>query len=168
MDDYFNYLQQVWDSAEDGYWFDGLFEIYEQARRYPPEVRKHMHELLTNAEQTAMGDAVILRRIQAVAGPLELAGAFAAEYDIIQRLLAPPTNMKTLREAEDDLGRLREAIEKRRKLVRNLGRYEWGADALRALNAGNIEPTLKRWDRKETELIEQTESLIRILENAIR
>jgi len=168
MDLYFDYLQEVWASADSGKWFDGLFKIDEQARRYPPDVRRQMYKYIGIARKSAHGDKSVLKHINQVAAPLRLSEAFAAEYDLMQSLRMPITSMQSLTAAESRLAALQAAINSRNKLIAELPYKSWGKSAMRALSASEMGTTLERWDKKEAELTENIGRNIKVIRNAIQ
>jgi O-antigen ligase len=167
MDAYFNLLQKVWRSAPGGKWFDGLYHIDEQARRYPPAIRKEMQSFIQDARKLAMGNSAILKRIAAVSEPLAIAEAFATENDLMQQLREPMQSIPDLNATETLLIELRDAIDKRHTLLDALDQHEWGAGIKRALAASRVEPTIDRWDRKQNTLIKAAEEEIRVIRNVL-
>ncbi len=164
---YFELLQKVWRSAPNGKWFDGLYQIDEQARRYPPSVRREMESFIKDAKELAMGNQSILRRIAAVSAPLVIAEAFAVENDLMQQLRKPIQFISDLNATETLLSELRDAIARRNALLTSLDQHEWGPDIERALAASRIEPTIDRWNRKQDTLIDAAREEVRVLRNAL-
>ena len=167
MDAYFDLLQKVWQSAPRGKWFDGLYQIEEQAQRYPPSVRREMNEFIEDAKELAMGNQAILRRIAAVSEPLIVAEAFAAEYGLIQQLQAPMRSNADLRLKEKLLPELRDAISKRNTLLGTLDQHAWGPSMKKALAASSLEPTIDRWNGKQHVLIQDVENEIEVIRNVL-
>jgi len=167
MELYFNYLEKVWQSAPRGKWFDGLFQIDEQVLRYPPQVRQNMYKYLNIARNMAGGNHAILRRINDVAAPLQLAEAFAQEHDIMLELENPISNPQDLAQAEKNLARLYAAREHRQKLIASLDSFAWGLNARQALSASQIEPTLSRWERLQNARINAVKKRIDIIRNVL-
>lgn len=167
MNLYFDYLQEIWKSADHGKWFDGLFIIKDQARRYPPDVRREMYRLLQNARKDALGNTVILNKISEVESPLILSEAFAKEYDLMQTLTTPITDMKSLNTAKETLTELQSRILERNRLLENLSNYAWGKDAIRALSSSKTEKTIDRWNNQQRSLTNEVHKTIEIIQNAI-
>ena len=168
MDTYFDYLQRIWQSAPRGRWFDGLFRIDQQARRYPPSVRGRMHGFIGDAEELARDIPAVLRRIRAVARPLEVAEAFAVEYDLMRELARPIEDEQGLLATEANLETLRRAIEGRQAVLASLDDRPWGASVRRALTASRLEPTLDRWTRRQAAFVSDIQSTVTVLRNALR
>ncbi len=167
MDTYFNYLQKVWQSASHGRWFDGLFRIDQQARRYPPSVRQEMYGFIKDAKGLAKDIPAVLRRIQAVAGPLEVAEAFAVEYDLMRALAQPIEDQEGLLAAEKDLEALHQAVENRNAVIESLDDQPWGATVGRALRASRVESTLDRWNRRQAALVNDVNRTVTVIRNVL-
>ena len=167
MDAYFDLLQGVWQSADHGKWFDGLYQIDEQARRYPPSVRAEMRAFIKDANELAMGNPAILRRIAAVSDPLVVAEAFATEDALMQQLREPIQSNVDLQTKEKMLPELRDAIARRNALLGTLDQYNWGPSVKKALAASSLEPTMDRWNRKQDTLIQNVENETRVMRNLL-
>ncbi len=166
MDTYFNYLQKVWQSAPRGKWFDGLYQIDEQVRRYPPDVRERMRGYIADAEKLAMGNPAILRRIAAVSDPLTMAEAFATENDLMLQIASPVSSMADVNTKELLLSKLNDAIAEREHVVESLTDEPWAPSVRRALSASKVEPTIDRWNRKQQTLISDAKREITLIRNA--
>jgi len=166
MNAYFNFLQEVWSSAPAGKWFDGLYQLDEQAKRYPPAVREKMRSFIQDAEALAAGTPAILRRISAVSAPLAIAEAFASERDLMQQLASPVQSMADIAAKEALLPQLRDAIVQRTDLIESLDKQPWAPSLKRALSASRVEPTIDRWNRKQQTLIEEVTREITLVHNA--
>ena len=168
MDLYFDYLQEIWQSPQSGRWFDGLFEIDEQAVRYPSAVRARMYEYLRNAKKSASGNKAVLIRINKVAAPLQLSEAFASEYDLMQKLKKSITSIFELKESEKILQDLRSSIVSRNEILDNISNMPWGNSAMRALHASECGTTLERWNNKERDLIDGVFEKNRVIRNTLK
>ena len=166
MNAYFDYLQGVWNSAPRGKWFDGLYHIDEQAKRYPPAVREKMRSYIEDAEALAEGTPAILKRISAVSEPLAIAEAFATEHDLMRQLGAPLQSVADVAAREALLPQLRDAIVQRTDLIESLDKQPWAPSVKRALAASRVEPTIDRWNRKQQTLIEDVTREITLVHNA--
>ena len=163
MNVYFDTLQKVWSSATQGKWFDGLYTIEEQARRYPLDVRQQMKAYLEDAKGLAAGDDSVLFRIAAVSDPLVVADAFATEHEIMQDLRIPITSGESLLATEASLAALGPAIQNRKHLLNTLPESTWKSDIEKALSASRVERTIDRWDRKQDTLIMQVNQTIKLI-----
>ena len=167
MNNYFDYLQHVWSSAPSGKWFDGLYQIEEQAKRYPHGVRKQMTELITQAKQEANDDPIIQDRINTITDPLEVAFAFALEADCMRELRQQITSPSDIEHRKQLLRQLNSATHTRIELLANLPQHTWGTDITWALQASQKKSTLERWNRTQSQLISDIEQELHTLETVL-
>jgi len=150
MNEYFDYLQEVWSGANAGRWLDGRYRLGDQARRYPPDVRQRMQLLLTNARRHIREDTIYLSRIDAVYAPLSLSFALAAEADIVRKYEHAARNGQAPQLEWHQA--LREAHTQRVQRFRASQQQPWFPAYSRQVTHKD---TLGRWDRKlETLLAE--------------
>lgn len=146
MDRYFTRLQAAWQSASEGFWFDGLGNLEQQARRYPAPVRRELGGLLDQAQMRLAGDPTALARLDRVRIPWALADLLAQEIELCAEIKARPDEAPRL------LGQLEQAIGKRRNLISSLPAAPWAQSLRDALAWGG---TLARWEQRETETMDQ-------------
>jgi O-antigen ligase len=168
MDAYYDYLQSVWQSAPNGVFFDGLFNIEKQASRYTPDVRKTMQGFITKANTETANAPTVQAKLAAVTGPLQIAFAFAEEADIIRELRDPFIVSSTSFRRSEAIRDLRVARQHREETLKGIAEQPWGASLRRALQASHREPTIERWNRNQDELIASVENQILVFQNVMR
>jgi hypothetical protein len=138
-------LRRLWEGAEQGVWFDGLFDLEQQARRYSEEDLAGLARLATATRRAAAGGSAYADRVEAVTQPMELARALAREIACAHSLRAAAAGAEQAETTARRRAALAEAVAERERLVAGLADRPWGESALRALQA---QDTLNRWNRK--------------------
>lgn len=161
---YFDKLQAVWQDVEEGWWFEGLYDLGAQAARYPEETRKELVSTLQLARKEAAGDQAIISRIDAVAALWVVADAIGLENELMTGLVDLLTqDMTDLSELKRKFAELSAAIDRRKKMLIEQA-SDPQMDSVRSALARGA--TLKKWERREETLCLEVQRLITAVEAA--